>query len=71
MTQEYCKECHTIFEKKREWHKFCSTACRTKDYLRTKNEDAALGRRMRELQKTVAPPEPAARKRDLFSNVAA
>ena len=61
MIEEHCKECGGLFIKKRDWQKFCTPVCRTKDFLRRRNEDAALGRKMRR-QGIVAPVN-----RDLFA----
>lgn len=47
MNEARCKECDLLFDKKREWQKFCSAACRTKQFVRTRNEDAALGRKFK------------------------
>jgi hypothetical protein len=47
MMDHHCKECDTLFTKKRDWQKFCSPVCRTKDFLRHQKDDAAFGRRMR------------------------
>ena len=57
-----CEECGTEFEKKREWQKFCTPVCRAKHFVRTRNEDAAFGRKMRR-QGIVAPQA----HRDLFA----
>ena len=47
MNEKRCKECDSLFDKKREWQKFCSPVCRTKHFVRARNEDAALGRMIR------------------------
>jgi hypothetical protein len=64
MNEVRCKECNSPFEKKREWQKFCSPVCRTKQFLRTQKEDAALGRQMRKQGKAARPTQI---HRDLFA----
>jgi hypothetical protein len=61
MIKDHCKECGTLFIKKRDWQKFCTPVCRTKDFLRRQKDDAAFGRKMRR-QGAVAQPQ-----RDLFA----
>jgi hypothetical protein len=67
MTETICKECNKMFEKKRYWQRFCSPVCRTKSFVRTRNEEIAFARKIRAQQS--AQPQPV--KRDLFSSVAA
>jgi hypothetical protein len=47
MNETICKECNKPFEKKRYWQRFCSPACRTKSFVRTRNEEVALGRKFK------------------------
>ena len=44
MNEACCKECNSPFEKKRGWQKFCSSVCRTKQFLRTQKEYVTLGK---------------------------
>jgi hypothetical protein len=67
MSETCCKECNKPFEKKRYWQRFCSPVCRTKSFVRNRNEEIAFARKIRAEQN--AQPEPI--KRDLFSRVAA
>jgi len=60
MVEAHCKECNSVFEKKRDWQKFCSPVCRTKHFVRARNEEVAFARQIKSQNK-----------RDLFSNVAA
>jgi uncharacterized Zn finger protein (UPF0148 family) len=59
MAEAHCKECHTVFKKKRDWQKFCSPVCRTKHFVRTRNEEVAFARQIKSQSKP-----------DLFSNAA-
>jgi hypothetical protein len=59
MNEEHCKECGSLFTKKKTWQKFCSPVCRAKTFVRIRNADAAIGRMIR---KNAAPPS-----RDLFA----
>jgi hypothetical protein len=47
MTGTICKECNKTFEKKRYWQRFCSPVCRTKSFVRTRNEEITLGRKLK------------------------
>jgi hypothetical protein len=67
MTEMHCKECNKPFEPKRYWQKFCSPACRTKTFIRNRNEEIAFARKIRAQQGAQSLPT----KRDLFSSVAA
>jgi hypothetical protein len=60
MIEVHCKECSSTFEQKRSWQKFCSPACRTKHFLRNRNEEVAFARKIK-----------AQSKRDLFGDRAA
>jgi hypothetical protein len=64
MIAENCKECGTLFQKKREWQKFCTPVCRTKDFLRRQRDDAAFGRQMRRQGNATLPTQT---HRDLFA----
>ena len=65
MSEMHCKECNSIFEPKREWQKFCTPVCRAKNFVRTRNEDAAIGRKIRKSQSNEAQPNRV--HRDLFA----
>lgn len=47
MNETCCKECNSVFTKKRYWQRFCSPVCRTKSFVRTRNEEVALGRKFK------------------------
>lgn len=68
MNEAHCKECGSVFKQRRHWHKFCCVACRTTHYVRQRNEDAIIGRQMRQ---QATDQEPTSIKRDLFSSIAA
>ena len=65
MIEIRCAECDVIFKKNREWQRFCTPVCRTKHFLRVKNADAAIGRKIRKSQNDVAQPNRV--HRDLFA----
>jgi len=52
MSEVRCEECNSIFEKKRHWQKFCSPVCRTKHFLRNRNEEVAFARRVKGAMKS-------------------
>jgi hypothetical protein len=62
VTEVQCEECAALFAKKRHWQKFCSPVCRTKHFVRIRNEEVAFARR---IKSQINSP------RDLFSSVAA
>jgi hypothetical protein len=62
MSKANCRECGRPFERKRYWQKFCSPVCRTKTFVRIRNEEVALGRKFK-AQMSGAPPLD----RDLFA----
>ncbi len=62
ITDVNCQECEATFSKKRHWQKFCSPVCRTKHFVRIRNEEVAFARR---IKKQISAP------RDLFASVAA
>jgi hypothetical protein len=65
MDEAHCKECESLFIKKREWQIFCTPVCRAKDFVRRRNMDARVGRQLRKAQNNVAPPTQI--HRDLFA----
>jgi hypothetical protein len=62
ITEVQCEECEATCTKKRQWQKFCSPVCRTKHFVRIRNEEVAFAR---SIKRQLNSP------RDLFSSVAA
>ena len=52
MNEVRCEECNSLFKQNRYWQKFCSPACRTKQFLRIQKEYVALGRTVKEQNRT-------------------
>lgn len=69
MVEARCAECRNLFERKRYWQKFCSPACRIAQFNKNRNEEIALGRKVKEQQ--AMKQESATVKSDLFSPIAA
>jgi hypothetical protein len=47
MMEIQCEECEATITKKRPWQKFCSPVCRTKHFVRIRNEEVAFARRIK------------------------
>ena len=63
ITEVQREECEVTFKKKwPHWQKFCSPVCRTKHFVRIRNEEVVFARRVKSQINS---------HRDLFSSVAA
>jgi hypothetical protein len=54
-TEVRCAQCKTVFEKKREWQKFCSPVCRTKHFIKVGTEEVKFARKIKAQMETASP----------------